>query len=256
MNDKNAYTDLFMELEQLVTEVAGTKNQTLINTLNLVLASVKKMDAELTYRKCLIDGMTHELNKVARLLHDVKNDLYTIEERIRLLANYSSSDQLKLIRELIIRARIDTETSHRDLYASESKDYPFSTSFNILLTRFELLYGEKYQVIRVIDSIPGKIDTIPYIKDYLYRIAKEALNNIVEHSTEGTSLILAELYVEGEQVCLSISDDGYGFDVDTMLKADDRFGLRAMKARAADIGGLCSITSSDKGTRVKVEIPF
>ncbi len=91
--------------------------------------------------------------------------------------------------------------------------------------------------------LPGEI------KIGLYRIAQEALNNIVKH-TDAEHVTL-RLRCHPERVELSICDDGTGFDPGDVTA--EHLGLRIMKERAADMGADLSINSSPgQGTAIRV----
>lgn len=93
----------------------------------------------------------------------------------------------------------------------------------------------------------------------LYRIAQEALNNVVKHARANRVLIQLQ-YTKGQPaakedqdsgVRLSIQDDGRGFDFDQTTHQG--LGLEIMQERAQAIGAELSIdTQPGKGTRVKV----
>ncbi len=82
----------------------------------------------------------------------------------------------------------------------------------------------------------------------LYLIFKEALNNAVKYS--GCHSINAEIILKNHQLQMRISDDGNGFDVNTIKKGN---GLSNMKKRTAAHGGTFTITSSaGEGTELTV----
>lgn len=93
----------------------------------------------------------------------------------------------------------------------------------------------------------------------LFRLAQEALNNILKHAhaTEATvKLSFLEEYIE-----LFISDNGRGFDVEEVHKKirDDGsgFGLSSMKERTELLDGEFSIRSEpNQGTRYYIRIPL
>jgi signal transduction histidine kinase len=84
----------------------------------------------------------------------------------------------------------------------------------------------------------------------LFRIAQEALNNVVKHA--GTSEAVIRLSL-GERPRLEIRDRGSGFDVqDTQGGAG--MGLTGMGERAAEIGWVLDVDSTPgRGTRVVVQ---
>ena len=56
-------------------------------------------------------------------------------------------------------------------------------------------------------------------------------------------------------MCLVVSDDGQGFDVDAAAESG-RLGLRGMEGRVRELGGDLTIESAPgSGTRVEVRLP-
>lgn len=82
-----------------------------------------------------------------------------------------------------------------------------------------------------------------------YRIAQEALNNVIKHA-RATSIRLA-LDCDSEKVVLEVRDDGRGFQPDDTPPG--RLGLGIMRERASSIGAEMSIeTRPDEGTTIRV----
>jgi two-component system sensor histidine kinase DegS len=92
----------------------------------------------------------------------------------------------------------------------------------------------------------------------LFRIAQEALTNIIRHAQASQAVI--EISTNNSEIKMVIEDNGHGFDVDaklTQAKEKLSFGLLGMMERAALVGGNCSITSSlNHGTRIEVLVPW
>ncbi len=89
------------------------------------------------------------------------------------------------------------------------------------------------------------------IKEALYRIAQEAMNNTVKHAR--ASRIDVRLCCEGGVLVLEIADDGVGFDPDRMYPG--HLGLKSMQERVAPFGGELSIESAPgAGSVVRVRI--
>jgi signal transduction histidine kinase len=90
------------------------------------------------------------------------------------------------------------------------------------------------------------------IKQALYRIAQEALQNTIKHA-RATS-VQVELASGVEGISLHLSDDGIGFDPTQSFPG--HVGLHSMQERAARLGGKLEVTSEPhRGTRVSVQIP-
>lgn len=72
---------------------------------------------------------------------------------------------------------------------------------------------------------------------HLYRIAQEALNNALRHS--GGSVVIISLRREGENVLLTVADDGTGIPENLRLRSG--IGLNTMSYRARAIGATLEI---------------
>ncbi|MGH2522240.1 MAG: sensor histidine kinase, partial [Anaerolineales bacterium] len=85
-----------------------------------------------------------------------------------------------------------------------------------------------------------------------YRIALEALTNVVRHAHARRCLVRL-CVAEGKMLQVEVSDDGVGLPAD--LRAG--VGLTSMRERAAELGGACVIERApDRGTRVVARLPL
>ncbi len=96
-------------------------------------------------------------------------------------------------------------------------------------------------------------DRLPLgVEETLYRIAQEALHNIVKHA--GAKQVRLDVRREGADATMSITDDGKGFDPATV--PDGHLGLAGMRARADRIGArFTCISTPGHGTTVAVTVP-
>ena len=86
----------------------------------------------------------------------------------------------------------------------------------------------------------------------LYRVVQEALTNCARHA-EATTI---QITMQGkkESVCLSIRDDGLGFDTG---RARTGLGLIGIEERVKELGGSLAVRSwPNRGTLLRVEIPL
>ena len=87
-----------------------------------------------------------------------------------------------------------------------------------------------------------------------YRIAQEALNNVLKHAH--ASRVDVVLETRDGRVTLVVADDGVGFDAADDATAADGFGLLGMKERAALVGASLDLESSPgQGTTVYLRSP-
>jgi PAS domain S-box-containing protein len=110
----------------------------------------------------------------------------------------------------------------------------------------------KLKVQFVHSDLPGQIP-----KDVtlcLFRIAQEALRNIVKHS--GAAEAEVELSGHADEIDLCISDSGQGFDVES-VKGVSGLGLISMRERLRLVGGHLFIESRPShGTRIHLRVPL
>ena len=94
------------------------------------------------------------------------------------------------------------------------------------------------------------------VKTALFRVAQEALTNIVKYS--GAQQVWVRLNYSEREVKLQVEDDGCGFDTSAQaMSARSTWGVLGMQERAALLGGHFDLFSSPgHGTRVQVMIPY
>ncbi|WP_111308609.1 tetratricopeptide repeat-containing sensor histidine kinase [Confluentibacter sediminis] len=96
------------------------------------------------------------------------------------------------------------------------------------------------------DEIPNKS------KIHIYRIIQETLHNIYKHANANTVKISFKL--KNNVICLSIKDDGSGFDVN---KTKSGIGLKNINSRIKEINATLNINSEkSNGTTIKINIPI
>ena len=104
-------------------------------------------------------------------------------------------------------------------------------------------------MIPVKRSIAELPTTPPDVTIALYRIAQEAMNNVVRHSKAGSAWVTLDGY-DG-LVALVVGDDGRGFD--SRVAGPEQLGLRIMRERAEAVGATLNVVSaSRRGTVVTV----
>ncbi|UCC51517.1 MAG: ATP-binding protein, partial [Anaerolineaceae bacterium] len=100
--------------------------------------------------------------------------------------------------------------------------------------------------------LDGDIHCEDEIADQYYRIAQEALNNVLKHAQadEVTVYLRAENGIMG----LEVADNGRGFDLAEARKSGG-LGLKTMQERSEQINGDFEITTApNQGTKVMVQV--
>ena len=99
------------------------------------------------------------------------------------------------------------------------------------------------------------------LEEALYRIAQEALNNVVKHAR--AQHVWIEVRAVNNAVHLTVRDDGVGFEIGGAATnrsdgdgSSGGFGLKTMRERASALGGQLSVTSQlTIGTTIEVILP-
>ena len=112
---------------------------------------------------------------------------------------------------------------------------------------------EKRYHIRVDFHCPfSELEVPPQLATGLFRMYQESLTNVARHAQ--ATVVVATLTLKEEQLCLSIMDNGKGFETRNAVQT---LGLLGMRERAAMVGGNLEITSTPgKGTHVFIIIPL
>jgi signal transduction histidine kinase len=97
---------------------------------------------------------------------------------------------------------------------------------------------------------PERLALSPRAQTELFGIGREALANVVKHA--GASKAWVHVEARSGSVLVEIRDDGSGFD--PAARHPGHFGLESMHSRAAELGGVLTISSTPHaGTVVRVE---
>lgn len=105
--------------------------------------------------------------------------------------------------------------------------------------------------LNVVTQLDSEPDVSVEAKEALYRIAQEAMHNVIKHAQ--ASVIDVRLACRNGDVLLEIADDGNGFDTNGSFPG--HLGLTSMRERAEQLGGIVIVESSPGcGTLVQVRI--
>ena len=111
----------------------------------------------------------------------------------------------------------------------------------------------QYSGLKLTFNVTGTL-TNPAVKSgtYLYRIAQEAVNNVVKHA-EAESIEI-DIQISEHHLEFTCRDDGKGFDTSSVTGGN---GILNMKERALLIDGFFILNAEPgKGTVIIVKIPY
>jgi signal transduction histidine kinase len=213
-------------------------------------------------------AVLQERNRLARELHDaVTQTLFSASLIAEALPALWERDQevgrerLAMLRQMSRGALAEMRTLLLELRPAALVE----TSLKDLLHQLgEAVTGREGVPVTV--EVEGFCELPADLHVALYRIAQEALNNVVKHakasqvgvslrcSPRAPSLYTREAEGPGVKVELVISDDGRGFELDDL--PPEHMGLGIMRERAEAVGAQLGIVSqADRGTQVTVVWP-
>ena len=104
----------------------------------------------------------------------------------------------------------------------------------------------------VLGELPAKLKTASF------RVVQEAVSNAINHAKCTT--ISVRIFIEGDSLCVVITDDGCGFDTHKRASGkvvDLRLGLLSMRERTSVLDGSLTIESEiDLGTTITARFPL
>jgi signal transduction histidine kinase len=252
--DEELHATIEIALQQHL-ERTRRKEETLATAK--VLSSTKEELRAVTAR--LFRIQEEERAQIARNLHD------DVSQRVSLLQmsieavwrtlppeirTAQAADYNAIVAELGSLSQQLRDISHQ-LHPSILDDLGLVAGLRDLAESFERRYALPTRVIA--RDVPGHIGRDLSVE--LYRIAQEALNNVVRHAGEDVTVTISLQRSPGG-LEFSIGDTGSGMDTQ-MLKSAKGLGLRSMAERAALVGGSLAIESElGEGTRIRVRVPL
>ena len=204
----------------------------------------------------LITAQEEERTRIARELHDDLSQRMAVlqiglEQFKQGMPDISSKakQQLHTIAETAREVSSDIHSLSYQLHPARLELLGLVASLKGFCGEFSAQHKIDIQFLH--SNIPGQIP-----KDVslcLYRIAQEALQNVVKHSEAAEAEV--ELSGQSEEIELCISDSGRGFDVESAKRVAG-LGIVSMRERLRLVGGRLSIESEpSRGTRICVRIP-
>src|ERR1700686_4388276 len=195
-----------------------------------------------------------ERQRLARDLHDsVSQALYAIVLDIATALRIGGTDPTRL--EAILRdAQALAEAGLAEMRAlifELRPEFLGQEGLVAALQRQVAAVRARYQLSITVDAI-DEPEAALAIKEALYRVGQEALNNIAKNA--GARAVVIPLERGAGDLVLRVRDDGRGFDAADSFPG--HLGLLSMRERAASVGGVIEIsTVPGQGTEVTIRVP-
>lgn len=238
--------------------VSDERFDRLIAAFGQMLKTLQKNNQQLhQVSQKILAAQEQERQRVARELHDESTQtLTTLLLYLKLLArsqNPEEAQRIQNLRQLAAHALEEIRRVAMELHPRILDDWGLEAALGRRID--ELNSTNCIQVAFSVEGcVPGHLP-----KDLelaFYRVAQEALNNIVRHShAQRAHMTLA---CKADCLILEIQDDGIGFNTAIIGAARSRgLGLMGMRERLALVGGELTIESHiGKGTHITAHAPL
>lgn len=197
-----------------------------------------------------------ESRRLAAEIHDgvtqyVVAALYRLRAAQGLVGNQDpAAKELQAAAELLDEAEQESRRAIRRLRPPVLDDLGLVPALRELAQEFE-------EELRVEIRAAPALDLGQDLELVLYRVAQEALRNVVKHAQ--ARRVLVSLDADPDRVRMVIADDGVGFEASQAfaIKEGSSYGMVAMRERTEMVGGSFRVASEPgQGTKIDVSIPY
>jgi signal transduction histidine kinase len=250
----------FLRATQIVEK---ERQQQLLSAQQARLDALERIQIELTEREALrrellrhtVRAQEDERTRIARELHDETSQVLTAFS-LDLATLRTVVCDSREVKNLVDRLQMLSKQMSQGLYRLVHDLRPAQLDDLGLISALEYLKDYNGSAgLEVSIDIQGKarrLDSV--IETVLFRVAQEALHNIVRHAQSRQAWIF--LVFQSQEITLKIEDSGAGFNPIQSFAPPRGWGLAGMRERVESVGGQLSLQSEPgKGTIVEVAVP-
>ncbi|WP_169853314.1 ATP-binding protein [Anaerohalosphaera lusitana] len=237
---KGAIKYLVFTLEDVTAETRAKERLKEANEkLEKRARQLQKMSAALSAAE------DRERERLSEVLHDdLQQRLVAAKFQINIAASRSNmnedvAEQLEEAGKLLDGAIKKSRNLSHELCPPVLSQYGLGAAFEWLAVEMGDLYDLTLEVIIGTEAEPDTEE----IRSFAFKSVRELVFNAVKHA--GVDRVRVNMQRSGEQIQIIVSDEGKGFDVDSVLGgANKGFGLLSMRERLDVLGGSLLIKSS------------
>ncbi|MBL8102849.1 MAG: sensor histidine kinase, partial [Anaerolineales bacterium] len=253
VQSRGVFVFLFIAIIRTISFIAlGIFINLLVNRLREQSESLREANANLSHYASTLEqlAVSRERNRLARELHDtLAHSLTAISVSLETAKAYFDIDvnkTLEFIDKSLDATRNGADETRRALKALRSSSLE-DMGLNLAIQRAAETAAARFHLNLTLDLKNPMPTLSPDVEQTIFRVAQEAIENIVNHSRAKNFSVILESDIH---TTLTIQDDGIGFDSKSK-EPTGHFGLVGMYERAQLAGGKLKI-SSEKGKGTKV----
>jgi len=226
-----------------------------------LLAQSRAMQEQLRHlSREVLQAQEEERKRISRELHDVIAQTLTgINVRLATLKKGAGRNARDFDRDLELTQKLVEDSVNivhqfaRQLRPAVLDDLGLIPALHSFLKTFTAESGIRTHLTAFagVEALDASRRTI------LYRVAQEALTNVVRHAQASRVEVTIQKRAAG--ICMKITDNGKSFSAERVLNAPGRkrLGLLGMRERLEMVGGRFEIASAPgQGTTVTAELPL
>jgi two-component system CheB/CheR fusion protein len=219
----------------------GKRAEGELRSLHARIVSAQELERKRLSRD-LHDGIGQMLSGVKFRLQSLSGDVLSSPRKVR--------GRIADLTQVLNRAIAEIRRVSHDMMPSELEDLGLQPALKGLCREYAKRLG--VPVAFRGSGAPRLVD--PGLALTVFRIAQEALNNVVKHSR--ATRVAVTLARTGRALKLVVSDNGRGYS-DARLRGRLKGGLINMRERAASAGGTVDFESElGRGTRIVIQAPL
>ena len=200
----------------------------------------------------LIRAHEEERSRVARELHDdLSQQIAYLAIRLETIkADEPVKNQIQELTPAVKQLASSVHRISHELHPAKLKQLGLEIAIDSFCKETRLAHDLDVEFLS--EGVPP--DVPDNVALCLYRIVQEALQNTLKHGHARSATV--ELNVdENGRLILTVSDDGKGFDTQT-VPSKSALGIVSMRERVRSVNGSITITSAPgEGTRIQVSVP-
>jgi signal transduction histidine kinase len=209
----------------------------------------RKKQQETAQLLALIEGEEKERQRVSDELHDgVASSISGIKIKLEHLIQQPNQEELLNLTKQLSKLHEETRRISHNLIPASLK---YDSLISVLKT-YCYENSNPYFKINFFDATSKNVIVENNVKNVLYRVVQELINNVQKHAKSDTCFV--QLSNTDKEFTISIEDEGIGFELDSKNGGQ---GLKSIKNRIEKLGGSLLIESKTaKGTIVIIQIPI
>ena len=244
------------ELEQRVRERTADLSRTNESLRQEIRERQRIEEERLQLLTRLAFAQEDERRRIARELHDqLGQQLTALRLTLETLTTHSVAqpelhNQVETLQELA--RQLDEEVAFRvwELRPTVVEDLGLREALASYVRKWSTRFGIPVH-LRMSESYER---LMPHIETMIYRLAQEALHNVVKHARADRVDVVLER--TSDSLSLIVEDNGVGFEPSQAYTVGQGFGLIGMRERAALVGADLQIESTPgRGTTVLLRTP-